>query len=438
MYPFTIDYSHKFPTPLGDSSQCKRRRHDEESASLTMKVQLKNKVIKFREDARDGIEVALLEVDEWRYKSAKFFLSQDSLYIKDADDCCHNFSTTEVQAVYNFWEASTLWDQLNYSVSPGDRTRAIIVVCCQKNGLQQTICLLESNKAAQEEFIVSLKILLEWQTKELKKKFGHVQSLPENFVSKDPKVDDHHCEALPLNNSRSVHHVQYDLPENFVSKDPEIPDDPDPILIPLPIPPSMHLPTKELSNLLNQEVNQEFPISSPKMAEKEKQRTELKELLTKFVASIGEGLKCTRLHTVDGVLNSEQVQLSLDDQMQSLSLSFVPGSKRRRNRDSEKAEKGEERDYSWSAPLSDCQIRGCCKPGELRPGYVSSTVVKGYEVSRCVIISHEDEVVHLLAEDEDAESMIVKCLQILQARAKHRFGTSQTDNSSTSYRTSSL
>jgi len=135
------------------------------------KKQLKDQVKGFKDAAHAGINVALLNVDEWRYGSAKFFLNRhfERMFIQDfetVDDDNHEYLLDEVEGVYSFWEAQDIlpeWYDGEKTIEHNDRNRAIVIVCGQEEGERQTICLLVSDANARAVFVSSMKILLECQ-----------------------------------------------------------------------------------------------------------------------------------------------------------------------------------------------------------------------------------------------------------------------------------
>lgn len=168
--------------------------------------------------------------------------------------------------------------------------------------------------------------------------------------------------------------------------------------------------------------------------EKEDKPVDIKELLTAFVASAKEGLRCTRFHIVDNLsVFKSNVQLTVDEQLQSVCLAspqhthstmaikYVPG-----EHWSKASSIKEGRRYSWKAPLRDCEFYGYHKAEELRPETTSLKFVAPEDQPLCIMIFHKSEVVQILAKDERAQYMITKCLQILAARARQTVGRSTT------------
>jgi len=183
----------------------------------TEKKRLKEKFRKFKDDAHAGIDVALLRNDEWRYASAKFLLDRalERICIQEQDGHHQQYLMAEIQGIYSFWEAYNIWLEAKESVDFSDRNCAIIIVVCKKDSAPQIICLLASDRAAREAFILSLKILVELQSQMQKKtllpttaktgRYWEYAAAPDN-AARIPEI----CIQLPLPNLLTDRKLQCD------------------------------------------------------------------------------------------------------------------------------------------------------------------------------------------------------------------------------------
>jgi hypothetical protein len=127
--------------------------------------ELKERIEAFKVEAAEGIELAMLLPDEWRYVASKFTMDWATKKICiEADREVHELTLSMVQGIYNIWEASALWTSAFKSVSPVDRSRAFVVFykTGRDLGNERMCCLLEADKEARDAFVTALKILRQY------------------------------------------------------------------------------------------------------------------------------------------------------------------------------------------------------------------------------------------------------------------------------------